>query len=68
MAVAVRRAHRDEALRELLAQLVLAGFGSLLIAGLVGDLLARSALRPVERYRSRAAEITAGGQPRCPSS
>jgi signal transduction histidine kinase len=62
LAVAVRRAHRDEALRELLAQLVLAGFGSLLIAGLVGDLLARSALRPVERYRSRAAEITAGGQ------
>ncbi len=62
LAVAVRRAHRDEALRELLAQLVLAGFGSLLIAGLVGDLLARSALRPVERYRARAAEIAAGGQ------
>jgi two-component system OmpR family sensor kinase len=62
LAVAVRRNHRDEALRELLAQLVLAGLGSLLIAGLVGDLLARSALRPVERYRSRAAEITAGGQ------
>jgi signal transduction histidine kinase len=62
LAVAVRRAHRDEALRELLAQLVIAGFGSLLIAGLVGDLLARSALRPVERYRSRAAEIAAGGQ------
>jgi signal transduction histidine kinase len=62
LAVAVRRAHRDEALRELLAQLLIAGFGSLLIAGLVGDLLARSALRPVERYRSRAAEIAAGGQ------
>jgi len=62
LAVAIRRSHRDEALRELLAQLVLAGLGSLLIAGLVGDLLARSALRPVERYRSRAAEITAGGQ------
>ncbi|WP_238473638.1 sensor histidine kinase [Nocardioides cavernaquae] len=62
LAVAVRRAHRDEALRELLAQLLIAGFGSLLIAGVVGDLLARSALRPVERYRSRAAEIAAGGQ------
>jgi two-component system OmpR family sensor kinase len=62
LVVAVRRSHRDEALRELLAQLTIAGFGSLLIAGLVGDMFARSALRPVERYRARAAEITAGGQ------
>ncbi|GAA3826790.1 sensor histidine kinase [Nocardioides panacisoli] len=60
LVVGLRRDHRDEALRELLVQLVLAGTGSLLIAALVGDVLARLALRPVERYRRRAAEITAG--------
>ncbi|HEY1118062.1 MAG TPA: HAMP domain-containing sensor histidine kinase, partial [Acidimicrobiales bacterium] len=38
----------------------LAGLGALAVASLVGDLLARSALRPVERYRRRAAEISAG--------
>ena len=58
--VAVRRDHRDEALRELVAQLALAGLGSLAVAAVVGDLLARAALRPVERFRSRAAEIAAG--------
>jgi signal transduction histidine kinase len=58
--VAVRRDHRDEALRELVAQLVSAGLVSLLVAAVVGDLLARAALRPVERYRRRAAEIAAG--------
>jgi signal transduction histidine kinase len=58
--VGVRRDHRDEALRELLLQLALAGLGALAVASLVGDLLARSALRPVERYRRRAAEISAG--------
>jgi signal transduction histidine kinase len=57
LAVAVRRDHRDEALRELLAQLTIAGLGALVIATVVGDLLARAALRPVERYRRRAAEI-----------
>lgn len=58
--VAVRRDHRDEALRELLAQLVLAGLGALAVTALVGERLARAALRPVERYRRRAAAIAAG--------
>ena len=58
--VGVRRDHRDEALRELLLQMALAGVGALVIASFVGDLLARLALRPVERYRRRAAEIAAG--------
>jgi two-component system, OmpR family, sensor kinase len=57
--VAVRRDHRDEALRELLAQLTLAMLGALAVAAVVGDLLARAALRPVERFRRRAAEIAA---------
>jgi signal transduction histidine kinase len=60
LVVGVRRDHRDEALRELLLQLSLAGLGSLLVAALVGDALARAALRPVERYR-RGAEDIAGG-------
>ncbi|MCF6378309.1 ATP-binding protein [Nocardioides KLBMP 9356] len=58
--VGVRRDHRDEALRELLLQMGLAGLGALVVASLVGDQLARSALRPVERYRRRAAEIATG--------
>ncbi|GAB6987294.1 ATP-binding protein [Nocardioides pyridinolyticus] len=58
--VGVRRDHRDEALRELLVQLTLAGFGALLVTALVGERLARAALRPVERYRRRAAAIAAG--------
>jgi len=58
--VGVRRDHRDEALRELLVQLGLAGLAALAIASLVGDLLARAALAPVERYRRRAAEIATG--------
>ncbi len=58
--VAVRRNHRDEALRELLLQLSLAGLGALAVAAVVGYLLARAALRPVERYRGRAEEISAG--------
>jgi two-component system OmpR family sensor kinase len=58
--VGVRRDHRDEALRELLLQLTLAGLGALVVASVVGDLLARAALAPVERYRRRAAEIAAG--------
>jgi signal transduction histidine kinase len=62
LVVAVRRDHRDEALRELLAQLTLAGLGALAVAAVVGDLLARAALRPVERYRRRAAEIAAASR------
>jgi signal transduction histidine kinase len=58
--VGVRRDHRDEALRELLLQMSLAGVGALLVASLVGDQLARLALRPVERYRRRAEEIATG--------
>lgn len=58
--VGVRRDHRDEALRELLLQLSVAGLVALFVASLVGDVLARLALRPVERYRRRAAEIAAG--------
>ncbi|KQZ70785.1 sensor histidine kinase [Nocardioides sp. Root151] len=58
--VGVRRDHRDEALRELLLQLALAGFGALLVTGFVGERLARAALRPVERYRRQAADIAAG--------
>jgi len=58
--VAVRRDHRDEALRELLVQLLVAGVAMLAFTALVGDRLARAALRPVERYRRRAAEIADG--------
>ncbi len=58
--VAVRRDHRDEALRELLVQLTSAGLAMLAFTAFVGDRLARAALRPVERYRSRAAEIAEG--------
>lgn len=58
--VGVRRDHRDEALRELLVQLTLAGLGALLVTAFVGERLARASLRPVERYRRRAAAIAAG--------
>lgn len=58
--VGVRRDHRDEALRELLAQLGIAGLVALVITAFVGERLARAALRPVERYRRRAAEIAEG--------
>ncbi len=60
LAVGLRRDHRDEALRELVLQLLLAGAGALVVAAGVGDALARLALRPVERYRVRAAQIATG--------
>ena len=60
LVVAVRRDHRDEALLELLLQLTIAGLGALVLTSAVGYLLARSALRPVEDYRSRAAQIIDG--------
>jgi two-component system OmpR family sensor kinase len=41
-------------------QLSVAGFGALLVTAVVGDRLARLALRPVERYRVQAADIIAG--------
>lgn len=60
LVVAVRRDHRDEALLELLGQLAAAGLGALLVTALVGERLARFALRPVERYRAQADDIIAG--------
>ncbi len=60
LVVAVRRDHRDEALRELLAQLGVAGLAALILTSSVGYLLARSALQPVERYRAQAARIIDG--------
>ncbi|WP_244461606.1 histidine kinase dimerization/phospho-acceptor domain-containing protein [Rhodococcus sp. ZPP] len=51
---------RDEALRELLAQLALANLAALAVASAVGYRLARAALLPVERYRAQAEQITAG--------
>lgn len=60
LVVAVRRDQRDEALRELLGQLLAAGLGALVVTAVVGDRLARASLRPVERYRSQAAEIATG--------
>ncbi|GAC1610769.1 MAG: ATP-binding protein [Mycobacteriales bacterium] len=51
---------RDEALRELLAQLAVANLAALAIASLVGYRLARAALLPVERYRVQAERIAAG--------
>jgi two-component system OmpR family sensor kinase len=60
LVVAVRRDHRDEALLELLVQLSVAGLGALLVTSAVGYLLARSALRPVERYRAQAARVIDG--------
>ena len=60
--VAVRRGHRDEALRELLAQLALASGLTLIAASYVGYRTARAALRPVERYRAGAATLADGAQ------
>ena len=60
LVVAVRRDQRDEALRELLAQLLAAGVGALLICAVVGERLAKAALTPVERYRTQAAAIASG--------
>jgi signal transduction histidine kinase len=60
LVVGLRRDERDEALRELLGQLALAGFGALLITAVVGERLAKAALAPVERYRTRARAIAAG--------
>ncbi|ARP71693.1 two-component sensor histidine kinase [Streptomyces pluripotens] len=59
---AVRRGHRDEALRELLAQLAFASGLTLIAASYVGYRTARAALRPVERYRAAAATLADGAQ------
>jgi signal transduction histidine kinase len=60
LVVAARRDHRDEALLELLGQLAAAGIGALLVTALVGERLAKAALRPVEAYRVQAEEIVGG--------
>lgn len=60
LVVAIRRDHRDEALRELLVQLTVAGVAMLAFTALVGERLARAALQPVERYRRTAEAIAAG--------
>ncbi len=51
---------RDEALRELLAQLAIANLIALAIASLVGYRFAHLALDPVERYRAQAERISHG--------
>lgn len=60
LVVALDREQHDEALRELLGQLTAAGIATLVLTAVVGDLLARAALRPVETYRRQAADIAAG--------
>jgi signal transduction histidine kinase len=62
VATAISRHHHDEALRELLLQLGIADLVTLVAASLVGYLVARAALKPVERYR-RAAESSDGDRP-----
>ena len=57
---AVRLDQRDEALRELLAQLAVANLLALALASAVGYRLARAALDPVERYRAQAERIAEG--------
>ncbi|MGN6251597.1 MAG: sensor histidine kinase [Marmoricola sp.] len=56
VACAISREPRDEALRELLLQLALAGLATLAAASFVGYRTARGALKPVERYRRAAAQ------------
>ena len=51
---AIDRREHDEALRELLGQLAIAGFATLAVAGWIGYRTARAALDPVERYRVAA--------------
>jgi signal transduction histidine kinase len=54
VAAAISRSKHDEALRELMLQLVIADLATLAAASLVGYGVARGALRPVERYRIAA--------------
>jgi len=60
LVVALDREQHDEALRQLLVQLTASGLATLVLTAIVGDLLARAALRPVETYRRQAADIAAG--------
>ncbi|HEU4567608.1 MAG TPA: HAMP domain-containing sensor histidine kinase [Marmoricola sp.] len=54
VAYAISRAKHDEALRELLLQLLIADLATLAAASVVGYGTARAALNPVERYRRAA--------------
>jgi signal transduction histidine kinase len=54
VASAISRHKHDEALRELLLQLAIADLATLAAASIVGYLVARAALNPVERYRLAA--------------
>lgn len=54
VAFAISRTKHDEALRELLLQLLIADLVTLAAASLVGYATARAALNPVERYRRAA--------------
>ncbi len=60
LVVTLSRSQRDEALRELLVQLTVAGLATLLVTTVVGERLAKSSLIPVERYRRQAIEVTEG--------
>lgn len=64
VAYAISRHDHDEALRELLLQLLIADLATLVAASYVGYRTARGALNPVERYRRAAA--SAGEQGRLP--
>jgi signal transduction histidine kinase len=64
--VDARRRHRDEALRELLAQLAVAYGAVLVISGLVGYRVARAALDPVEDMRRQAASGSQDASVRLP--
>lgn len=58
--IAVRLGQRDEALRELLAQLAVANVTALAVASAFGYRLTRAALLPVERYRAQAEQVAGG--------
>jgi len=60
LVIGVHRDERDEALRELIAQLGIAALGTLVITTAVGERLAKAALAPVERYRAQAGSIAGG--------
>ncbi|MBA2772936.1 MAG: HAMP domain-containing histidine kinase [Nocardioidaceae bacterium] len=64
VASAISKNKHDEALRELLLQLSIAGLATLAAASLVGYGTARAALNPVERYRLAAEN--AGDAPELP--